>query len=314
MNYWLAIVRERVFMGIIETGLFGCRDPECGLLMIRIKPGTRLVLFVSGFGCKSYCKSFVGVFEVVGDWVKANRKLNDWSYVVEVKPVVLGRVELGSVAGKLSFTKGRRSITEALHSVDPSNPRAMPMPVEDAELIIKELRSQSTPKPVIEVLGASKGGAREVVGGISSAGAGAGAEAQGVSEVVTLLREAAQLFGYYPVSDVDVGGYRLGLAWWGNEDEYRDGLAPLAVFEVVDNPEQALARLKHARDRWRGVRLYAVVRDEGVRRELERVLRGSFHELRRKVRVIMLDELRGLVQDLKRHGELVREFVMLDKD
>ncbi len=194
------------------------------------------------------------------------------------------------------------------------------MPAEDAELIIKELRSQSTPKPVIEVLGASKGGAREVVGGISSAGAGgAGAEAQGVSEVVTLLREAAQLFGYYPVSDVDVGGYRLGgLAWWGgNEDEYRDGLAPLAVFEVVDNPEQALARLKHARDRWRGgVRLYAVVRDEGVRRELERVLRGgSFHELRRKVRVIMLDELRGgLVQDLRRHGELVREFVMLDKD
>ncbi len=105
MNYWLAIVRERVFMSIIETGQFGCRDLECGLLMTRIKPGTRLVLFVSGFGCKSYCKSFVGVFEVVGDWVKASRKLNDWSYVVEVKPIVLGRVELGSVAGKLSFTR-----------------------------------------------------------------------------------------------------------------------------------------------------------------------------------------------------------------
>ncbi len=132
---------------------------------------------------------------------------------------------------------------------------------------------------MIEVLGGtSKSGTREVVGGgVGSVSAEVGAEAQGVNEAVTLLREAAQLFGYYPVSDVDVGGYRLGgLAWWGgNEDEYRDGLAPLAVFEVVDNPEQALARLKHARDRWRGgVRLYAVVRDEGVRRELERVLRG----------------------------------------
>ncbi|WP_243679091.1 hypothetical protein [Vulcanisaeta distributa] len=154
-------------------------------------------------------------------------------------------------------------------------------------------------------------------------GGGAGVEAesttQGVNEAVALLMEAAQLFGYYPVGNVDVGGYRLGgLAWWGgNEDEYRDGLAPLAVFEVVDNPEQALARLKHARDRWRGgVRLYAVVRDENARKALERVLRGgSFHELRRRVKVILLDELRGgLVQDLRRHGELVREFVTLDKD
>ncbi|WP_054842792.1 EVE domain-containing protein [Vulcanisaeta distributa] len=155
MNYWLVIVREGgVFMSIVETGLFGCRDPECGLLMTRVRPGTRLVLFVSGFGCKSYCKSFVGVFEVVGDWTKASKKLSDWSHVIEVKPITLGRVELGRIANKLSFIRGgRRSITEALHSVDPSNPKAMPMPIEDAELIINELRSQSIPKPVIEVLG-----------------------------------------------------------------------------------------------------------------------------------------------------------------
>lgn len=99
VNYWLVIARERVFMGIVEAGLFGCRDPECGLLMTRVRPGTRLVLFVSGFGCKSYCKSFVGgVFEVVSDWVKASRKLSDWSHVVEVKPIALGRVELGRIA------------------------------------------------------------------------------------------------------------------------------------------------------------------------------------------------------------------------
>ncbi|WP_243676245.1 EVE domain-containing protein [Vulcanisaeta distributa] len=219
MNYWLVIARERVFMGIVEAGLFGCRDPECGLLMTRVRPGTRLVLFVSGFGCKSYCKSFVGgVFEVVSDWVKASRKLSDWSHVVEVKPIALGRVELGRIANKLSFTRGgRRSITEALHSVDPSNPRAMPMPVEDAELIINELRSQSMPKPVIEVLGGTpKGGTKEVVGGgVGSTGVKAGAEVQGISEAVTLLKEAAQLFGYYPVSNVDAGEYRLDLAWWG---------------------------------------------------------------------------------------------------
>lgn len=201
--------------------------------------------------------------------------------------------------------------------MDPSNPRAMPMPVEDAELIINELRSQSMPKPVIEVLGGTpKGGTKEVVGGgVGSTGVKAGAEVQGISEAVTLLKEAAQLFGYYPVSNVDAGEYRLDLAWWGNEDEYKDGLAPLAVFEVVDNPpEQALARLKHARDKWRGVRLYAIVEDENARETLERVLRGSFHELRRRVKVILLSELSGLVRDLRNHGELVREFVMLDKD
>ncbi|ADY01716.1 hypothetical protein VMUT_1511 [Vulcanisaeta moutnovskia 768-28] len=311
VNYWLVIVRERVFMGIVETGLFGCRDPECGLLMTRVKPGTRLVLFVSGFDCKSYCKSFVGIFEAVNDWVKASKKLNDWSHMVEVKPIALGRVELGSIAGKLSFIRGRRSITEALHSVDPSNPRAMPMPVEDAELIINELRRQAVPKPVIEIWGTPKGGAERVVGG---AGAEVRLATQGINEAVALLMEVAQLFGYYPVSNVDAGEYRLDLAWWGNEDEYRDGLAPLAVFEVVDNPEQALARLKHARDRWRGVKLYAVVRDENAGKELERTLRGSFHELRRRVKVLSLGGLRDFVKDLRRHGELVREFVMLDKD
>lgn len=55
--------------------------------MTRVRPGTRLVVFVSGFGCKSYCKSFVGVLEVVGDWVKASSKIGDWSHVVEVKPI-----------------------------------------------------------------------------------------------------------------------------------------------------------------------------------------------------------------------------------
>ncbi|WP_243676246.1 hypothetical protein [Vulcanisaeta distributa] len=63
-----------------------------------------------------------------------------------------------------------------------------------------------------------------------------------------------------------------------------------------------------------GVRLYAIVEDENARETLERVLRGSFHELRRRVKVILLSELSGLVRDLRNHGELVREFVMLDKD
>ncbi|WP_054849679.1 EVE domain-containing protein [Vulcanisaeta sp. JCM 14467] len=120
--------------------------------MTRVRPGTRLVVFVSGFGCKSYCKSFVGVLEVVGDWVKASSKIGDWSHVVEVKPIALGRVELGAVAGKLSFIRDRRSVTEALHSVDPANPKAMPMPPEDAELIMNELRRQSTPRPAVETL------------------------------------------------------------------------------------------------------------------------------------------------------------------
>ena len=309
MNYWLIIVRERTFMDILERGLFGCRDPECGLLMTRVKPGTRLVVFVSGFGCKSYCKSFAGVLEVVGDWVKASGKVDDWSHVVEVKPIALGRVELGAVAGKLSFVRGRRSVTESLHSVDPANPRAMPMPPEDAELIMGELRRQSTPRPAVEALAQVAGEARPAVAKVVS-------EARGVGSVdaIGLLVEVAQLLGYYPVRGVEVGGYRLGLAWWGDEDEYRDGLAPLAVFEFVDNPEQALARLKHARDRWRGVRLYAVVADEKARRNLEVALRGSFHELRRRVKVLMLGELQSLVQDLRKHGDLVREFVALGRD
>ncbi|MFP3485151.1 MAG: EVE domain-containing protein [Vulcanisaeta sp.] len=302
MNYWLIIVRERTFMEILERGVYGCTDPQCGLLMTRVRRGDWLVVFVSGFGCKSYCKSFAAVLEVVSDWVRA--RVGNWGNVVEVRPIALGKVELGSIAGKLTFMRGRRSVTEALHSVDPANPTAMPMPRQDAELIIEEMRRQSKPKPAIEAL--TSGGAGKVVEEVGAAG--------DVEEVMRALEEVGQLLGYHPVRNYDTGTYTLAQAWWGSKDEYEEGLAPLAVFETTQNIEQALAKLKHARDRWRGVRTYIITLRPEDTKEIEKALKGSFHELKNKVKTITREEIEQLNKDLTKHRELIKELTSLRQD
>jgi predicted RNA-binding protein/DNA-binding Lrp family transcriptional regulator len=303
VNYWLIIVRERTFMEILERGVYGCSDPHCGLLMTRVRRGDRLVVFVSGFGCKSYCKSFTAILEVVGDWAKA--KVGNWTGVVDVKPIALGRVELGTIANKLGFVRGRKNITEALHSVDPTNPRATPIPTQDAELIMGEMRRQAEPRPATEIL--TRRETRE-------AGEEVGRAAEDIEKLIRELAEIGQILGYHPITNYDTGTYKLTQAWWGSKDEYEEGLAPLAVFETTQNTEQALAKLKHARDKWRGVKTYLITLRPEDTKEIEKALKGSFHELKNKIKTITKEEIEQTNKDLTKHKETIKELTSLRQD
>lgn len=288
MNYWLLVLKETAFKELLNSGLLGCKDPICGLLMTRVSKGDVVIVFVSGYGCRNYCKSFTGAFEVMDDWRKAS---GEYSYTVNVKPIATGRVSLGELVGRLSFMKGKK-ITDALHSVDPTFTYGKPMSREDAELIIKALSRNITIKPASELI-------KEGVV-ISRA------------DVIRLLKDIGELLGYYPVMDYKVGGYKLDLIWWEDEDAFKDGLAPLAVFENAGSSvDSALASIKHAHDRWRGVAAYIVTSDES---EVESKIKGAFHELKGKVRVIRAGEVEELYRDLSKHGDLIRQLMHIKRN
>lgn len=289
MNYWLLVLKESAFKELLTSGLLGCRDPACGLLMTRVSRDDTVIVFVSGYGCRDYCKSFTGAFRVASDWHKAG---GEYSYVVNVKPMITGKVGLGELVGKLSFMKGKK-ITDALHSVDPTYTYAKPMSKEDAELIIKMLSQGVTIKTASELIRGSNV--------ITSR-----------TDIIKLLRDIGELLGYYPVMDYKVGSYKLDLLWWEDEDAYKDGLAPLAVFERTEpTVDSALASIKHAHDRWRGLAAYIVTNDEN---EIESKIKGAFHELKGKIKIIKANEIEELYKDLSKHGDLIKQLIHIRRE
>ena len=290
-------------MEILEHGVLGCTDPQCGLMMTRVKPGDHVIIFVSGYGCRTYCKSFTAELEVVSEWRRASGRPGGWSSIAEVKPINLGKVELGSVASRLTFVRGRKSVTEALHSVDPTNPRATPMPMTDAQLIINELRRQTTPRPITEAMEEAK--TTEIK---------AREETATDEEVVRRLTEIAEILNYYPVNNYDTGTYKITQLWWESQEEYNEGLAPLAAFETNKNTEQTLAKLKHAKDKWRGIKLYIITNNKEEEKQIQKALKGSFHELKNKIKTITKQEINQLHEDLKKHQETLKELTKLRQE
>jgi len=95
------------------------------------------------------------------------------------------------------------------------------------------------------------------------------------------------------------------------------GRHPAAVFEVQHSGSlvEALARLKHALDRWNINGLYLVVTEEEdadkARRLVEPQLRGSFHELMDRVRIWTAESVKEVRDALAKYGDEVRELSTL---
>lgn len=178
------------------------------------------------------------------------------------------------------------------------------MPIADAQLIINELRRQTTPRPITEVMEETKitetDRARE--------------ETIIDEEVVRELTEIAEILNYYPVSNYDTGAYKITQVWWGSQEEYNEGLAPLAAFETNKNTEQTLAKLKHVRDKWRGIKLYIITNNKEEEKQIQKALKGSFHELKNKIRIIAKQEINQLHEDLKKHKETLKELTKLRQE
>ncbi|KUO92822.1 MAG: hypothetical protein AT710_02120 [Thermocladium sp. ECH_B] len=95
------------------------------------------------------------------------------------------------------------------------------------------------------------------------------------------------------------------------------GRRPAAVFEVQrgDSLVEALARLKHALDKWNINGLYLVVTEEEdtgkARRLVEPQLRGSFHELMDRVRIWTAKMVKEIRDALAKYSDEVRELSTL---
>ena len=73
------------------------------------------------------------------------------------------------------------------------------------------------------------------------------------------------MLGYYVKTEFENDIHRFDDVWWGSEVDFRGESHPAAVFEVQRGGSlvEALARLKHALDRWNIYGLYLVVTEEG---------------------------------------------------
>jgi hypothetical protein len=139
----------------------------------------------------------------------------------------------------------------------------------------------------------------------------------GHEDVKGWLREVGELLGYHVVIEYESEGYRFDVAWWGSERDFKGGKRPAAVFEVQRSGSlvEALARLKHALDKWNINGLYLVVTDEEdvdkARRLVEPHLKGSFHELMGRVRVRTAKMIEEVRDALVRYRDEVRELSTL---
>ena len=109
MTYWLIIMSEENYRYTIENGVYGLPEGS-SWLKDQIRPGDRLVVYIGKSNCSELCQSFVAVLEVTSEWressgptwpdeTREGKVLYRW--VINVKPIVIGRVNFNDIKDKL---------------------------------------------------------------------------------------------------------------------------------------------------------------------------------------------------------------------
>ena len=125
------------------------------------------------------------------------------------------------------------------------------------------------------------------------------------------------MLGYYVKTEFERDVHRFDVVWWGSERDFNGKKHPAAVFEVQRGGSlvEALARLKHALDRWNIYGLYLVVTEEEdverARRLVEPHLEGSFHELQGRLRIYTASRVREIRDALIKYKNEITELSKL---
>uniref|UniRef100_A0A7J2TAJ7 Uncharacterized protein n=1 Tax=Ignisphaera aggregans TaxID=334771 RepID=A0A7J2TAJ7_9CREN len=104
--------------------------------------------------------------------------------------------------------------------------------------------------------------------------------------------------------------YRLDVIWMKSSDR-----PPIKAFEAELGRDvgKALARLKHAYDKWNCQQLWLVVSDESdaerARRLVEPKLRGAFEEIKDRVRILSWKELHELYKYLEPYKDILKDLM-----
>jgi hypothetical protein len=126
-----------------------------------------------------------------------------------------------------------------------------------------------------------------------------------------LVSELAAGLRKHPQVEVTEGPYRYDVVW---KDDPQADISPSHAFEVQDRGslDSALAKLQHARDRWR-CELFLVVVDErdGVRARalVDQRTQGAFHRIRHHLTVLSSEELAQLHADITRHASVLQRLL-----
>ena len=145
-NYWVIPVVEENYLICRNLGIFGVKAKEKWVVG-KVRPSDVLIFYVPKKGCKSMCASFVGAYEVVGDWFEEDRPLWPderglgkaiYTHRIRIKPIAEGLVRAEELVNELSFIRNKDRWVVYLTGTLGNLRR--PIPKEDAEKIINALK------------------------------------------------------------------------------------------------------------------------------------------------------------------------------
>jgi len=308
-NCWLALMSEENLRYTIEHGIYGIPSKRAEKLVQLVRVGDRIVVYVMKKGCSELCESFAAILEVASDWRRSSRptwpdEVRDnevkYPWVVDVRVLASGKVPINEVYGELSkiIPELEEIRAKLSRSGKPAN-----LGTILRVYLNKEEKEGSAPHEVCELI------MRRL-----RAGSNVAFEHETVKD---WLVEIGEVLGYYVKTEFERGGYRFDVVWWDSERDFRGERHPAAVFEVQHGGSlvEALARLKHALDRWNIYGLYLVVTEEEdverARRLVEPHLKGSFHELQGRLRIYTAGRVREIRDALIKYKNEITELSKL---
>ena len=277
-RYWLVTMTEEDYQYTIKNGIYGLPEKSSKLREL-IKPGDKLVVYITRKGCKELCESFTAILEVAGWWRMPGRPtlLSEiregkvsYSWVVDVRVITTGRVSINSIKGELT-----RILGKDVNLTEDYTTRELPSSV--GALIEERLKA----KPGT-----------------------AGVEEQSESEheeLVNAINDVAKWLGFRVETEYHIDEFRVDAAL------FKEPMAvPFAVVEVHVSGDihKDLASLKHAYDKYRAKPIYVIARDEEV---VAKLLQGAFHEVKGKIIILRAWELKQLHEVLRQ--ENVKRFI-----
>ena len=109
-RYWLAMMSEENFNTVLARQVFGFPSRIGKNLSQKVKPGDKIIVYVTKRDCKDYCRSFAAVLEVAGPWRESpgptwpdEVREHEVKYnpIVDVRVLVEGKLSLDEAAGEL---------------------------------------------------------------------------------------------------------------------------------------------------------------------------------------------------------------------
>ena len=264
----------------------------------KVRKGDFIILYVIGVG------SFCTILEVIGGWISSDQLI--WAdekeegklkypYRVKTRIVQEGLADVKKILPRLSFIENKRNWGLYFKGT-PAN-MGKPIPESDYKIIYETMQSNPLPKDIGK-LGLPKPKKRKkLIRKVE------GDEIRNLHKnIKRMIFEIGKFEGKISEVEYPINNWRLDVIW----KRIRAG-NPTHVFEVQisGNFYEALTKLKHAWDLWNS-KPFLVTTEKYIARA-ERLLEGSFHEMKDDARIVNCKKIVKLYRLLKEAYEIKSE-------